>query len=165
LLSLASIASCGGDDDDSGGAKCGAGAPCGGDVIGTWQIQESCAYGSFVDQMDSMCSGGTVDANGMKITGTWKFNADKTYASDTVLNGTTKVTIPESCLKGDGVSLTCQQFGAFYGALAALGGGEVTADCTGSSTCSCNIKFKDAKDNESRHLCHERQQDHINRRR
>ena len=148
LMSVASFTACGGDED-SGGANCAAGEACGGDVVGTWQIQDSCAYGNFIDTMDTMCSETTVDASGLKMTGTMAFKADKTYTTNSVLNGTMKMKMPSSCLNDESGSLTCEQFGALFTAFSALGGGnEISIQCSGTTTCACDLKFNSAKNEE-----------------
>lgn len=99
--------------------------------------------------MDTMCSDTAVDASDLKMTGTMAFKADKTYATNSILNGTMKMTMPASCLKDGTTSLTCEQFGALFTAFSALGGGdEISVQCSGTATCACVLKFNNAKSDE-----------------
>jgi hypothetical protein len=61
-----------------GAGTCGTVAPCGGDVVGSWQVIQSCT--TLTGDLSSTCAGLTSIVNFM-LTGTVTFNADHTYAT------------------------------------------------------------------------------------
>lgn len=133
-LSAALLAGSCGDDDKAG--SCGAFTPCGGSVVGTWEIQEFCASGSVTD---SECPGATSSVSGIKASGTISFNADMTTTSNMTFSGSMKTTLPASCLMG----VTCAQLDAFFKtSLSEPDSDFSAASCTGTSTCECTMTFK-----------------------
>src|SRR5262245_61408062 len=103
LLSLGTPG-CGGDSGSSttiGGPACGV-APCGGDIVGTWNVTDICFSRSILmstlvgELMDSCptVSVGNVDAN---PTGNFMFNTDLTYNIDLTMTLSVVVNFPQSC--------------------------------------------------------------------
>lgn len=144
------VASCNSDAASTSAAQCQSTPACGGDVVGTWQIGSSCTKGTFADLMNAMCKEATGDGSGLTVTGSYVLNADKTYATSTVTNGIAKITFPAACLKDavSGTPLTCQQFATTFGALLALAGpgSAPTLQCSGTTSCACDITFKEVKE-------------------
>lgn len=112
VLGLAVLAvgqlGCGGD----GGNSCGTFTPCGGNVVGRWNITQSCI--SAAEMMTAECPGQQVDSSGLKMSGSTTFNADMTYAGQVTISGSMSTTIPASCLMQDGITVTCEQLNAFF---------------------------------------------------
>jgi hypothetical protein len=88
----------GGTSDAGAPAECST-RRCGGDVIGTWEIVESCV-GSLTGV--ESCLGLEGDASGLKQTGTITYDTDSTYTSTTSATGSLTLTYPESCIGGIG---------------------------------------------------------------
>lgn len=148
---LTSIASCG---SSGGSASCGTFAACGGDVTGGWSIDQACfgdTLASAGDDLKSGCAAATVDTSGVNVTGSATFKSDKTYSTTLGITGSMKMTLPASCLTGNGVTLTCAQLqGAIMDSLKK--NPDQTFDmvtCTGSSSCTCTMHFKPAPQDES----------------
>jgi len=101
-----------------GGARAGTGGaagprcgdpPCGGNLIGTWDITASCTS----PQMDNAgCPGQLVSYAGILRAGFVTFNANNTYAADETDSGTFARETPQSCLDADAV--TCADLQAAY---------------------------------------------------
>lgn len=100
---------CGGD----GGSSCGTFTPCGGNVVGRWNVTDSCVSAS-APPMVSGCQTQDVDASGLKMSGGSTFNADMTYSSEITVSGSVSATVPASCLMQAGITLTCEQVNALF---------------------------------------------------
>jgi hypothetical protein len=133
------VAACGSDNktNDFGGAhKCGEVAPCGGDVVGSWTVADSCigVPQEDTDQLDALkqqCPQLTYrtssDAAGIAL-----FTAD-TYAFGFAATATIKLRFPASCIGG----LGCAAAGQLLGSYLAAAGSSLT--CTGSGNCDCTV--------------------------
>src|SRR5689334_9941313 len=92
VLAWAMVSSCGG-----GGGTCGAAAPCGGEIVGTWSISSSCLSAN-ISMFEADCPAATATGVGLKITGTITYGADMTYTSQTTTTGSVRVTFPRDCI-------------------------------------------------------------------
>lgn len=89
LVLAASFFSCGGDDEEAGGdlGACGSISGCGGDIVGTWNVDGACTdnafalMGSAVDQ--PACKGLIVDTNADGA-GTFTFTANTLSSNVTI---------------------------------------------------------------------------------
>jgi hypothetical protein len=111
-----------------GSASCPNVSPCGGDVVGTWTVTQSCLTGS--QDLSNVCAGASAEVDYM-ITGTVTFNADGTFSSSSP-GGSIVIHdhYPSGC-KPEG--LTCDQLGQL-----APDGGRATITCATDSTGACN---------------------------
>ena len=57
-------------------------AGCGGDVVGTWNIETTCGWDDLPNFFDDMCDGATMVVNSGSTTGTRTFEDDNTYTAD-----------------------------------------------------------------------------------
>jgi hypothetical protein len=132
-----SISACGGDDNKSGGPACNAFTPCGGDVVGTWQVKDSCIQGKLTVKD---CPTASVTFDGFKTTGTMTFNADKTGTASIATAGAMKMALPQSCLAGQ----TCAAVDAAVKLdLATKPMSEfASVACSGTDPCTCVYTFK-----------------------
>ena len=123
----------GGSSGGSGGGNgsCGMVEPCGGNLVGTWNVTGECINSMVLDpQTQAICAQATITNISIAVSGTGTFNADMTYSQ--AENVTVMVTwsVPASCLAGE----TCDYFaGMFQSQLPA----NTTFTCTGSSACTC----------------------------
>lgn len=147
MVMLASFAgACSGKNDDTsqavnggstGGsdATCGE-AACGGDVVGTWQVDELCGWPSFQESFqDADCTGSSVELLDLAMNGTFTYRPAGTYTASLKVTGSFQLNYPSSCLQGG----TCAQFDAeLQDALVADPESGIRAvSCKGSKTCEC----------------------------
>src|SRR5579872_7012075 len=83
-------------------------APCGGDVVGTWNIIGASACGSA---SSASCPGLIITVPSISESGTLTFNADLTYSVSLSQSIAEAITVPDSCLSSGTASVTCDQFG------------------------------------------------------
>jgi hypothetical protein len=128
---------------DGGGGSCGKVQPCGGDVVGDWNIVGACITSAALENFDIGldCPTATSSVTGLNVSGSASFNADLTYTRTQTLSATVQLTIPMSCLMVEGgITLTCAQFDqGLQQALAMQPGLYQSAHCAGSTTCSCTF--------------------------
>jgi hypothetical protein len=115
----AALAACGGDDSPT----CGTFAACGGDVVGSWTLQDFCDFG--LDQMVEGCPEATFDFSGVTFAGSATFNDDGSYSSSVQATGNAALTVPSSCLPP---GATCEDVGQ--------NGNDVTCTTDGDH-CAC----------------------------
>jgi hypothetical protein len=103
---------------------------CGGDVVGTWLVTQSCVTGT--EDLSSICAGSSADVT-FTFGGTTTYNADLSYTSTNTGGGTTRYHDPSSCLPG---GVTCDQWGQ---ALMQVGMYSSVACATdGAGVCNCD---------------------------
>jgi hypothetical protein len=113
-----------------GGSACGTVSACGGDVVGTWQVTQSCVTGT--EDLSSVCAGSTADVT-FTFSGTTTYNADHSYTSTNGGGGTTHYHSPTSCLPG---GVTCDQWG--QGLMQAGMYSSVACATDSSGVCNCD---------------------------
>jgi hypothetical protein len=115
-----------------GGASCTSMSACGGDIVGTWKVTDSCAVANI--NLDNICAGASAVLT-YAISGTLTFNADGTIVQ--ALTGTILAHehYPSGCQPG---GKTCEQFG--QGAAAAADAG-VTGSCSTDAAGACDCDF------------------------
>lgn len=94
-----------------GVVDCASGTPCGGNVVGSWNVASSCL--ELSGDMDvSLTSLGcrTVPVVGsLQTTGSIVFNDDGTYVDNTTTTGSVSFPLEPSCLSVSSVSVTCDR--------------------------------------------------------
>jgi hypothetical protein len=136
------LVGCGGDDGP--GATCGKVQPCGGDVVGDWELVANCqshaamaAFASgFADQaMSSDCPAQSLRGAELRAAGSFLLRADSSYAVSLQFNAILDINIPASCL----TSSSCATVSANLQAEIAAGArpGVVSGSCAGSPDCLC----------------------------
>jgi hypothetical protein len=127
-LVIAGGAGCGASDS---GDACARVQPCGGDLLGTWQLSSACA--SEPPLPGKLCAAATVINASFSITGTETFEADLSYSLSATTSGTIQVSVPASCLIVGNATMTCAQ-------LTPQVTPEVNARCVESSAgCDCTF--------------------------
>src|SRR5580693_8265482 len=97
-LTACALLSCSSSAGGSGsGGACGAVAPCGGDVVGTWTASDVCITGETTTMMISATCAAMVSAS-PHVSGTATFKSDMTFTSSTTTSISTVITIPAGCL-------------------------------------------------------------------
>jgi hypothetical protein len=112
------------------GASCGAVAACGGDIVGTWKVTQSCV--TATDDLSTTgngCSGASAGFN-FTYAGTITYNADQTYDSTLTAGGVVHEHFPSGCMP---FGLTCQQLGQ-----SAMDAGAGTCSTDAQGGCNCD---------------------------
>jgi hypothetical protein len=116
------------------GASCGATAPCGGSLSGTWSLKTQClniAELTVAVQQGFYCPQAAVVSSTSNVSGTVTFGSDKSF--NLVENRSSNLTIdfPLSCTGG----YPCSYYGAYIQQLEPSG---TTFSCTGTDMCICS---------------------------
>ena len=144
-MALTAVSSCGG-----GSGSCGKVAPCGGDVVGNYNITSACLTLSSMDMPLEGCPGATVNTSGIRVSGSASFNADMTYTLNETISASASETIPASCLTMNGITLTCQQLDQAIQQLVTENPGVFqSAHCSGASSCICSFTLAPVTTNDS----------------
>ncbi len=120
----------------AGTITCTSPAPCGGDVVATWNVMASCLSVSGPLDLTSLglgCPEGSV-AGTLQVTGAWSARSDGTYVDKTTTTGKEQITLPAACLNISGTTTTCTRIASLLVAL-----GYETSSC-GDATgggCTC----------------------------
>ena len=90
-------------------ANCPNGSPCGGDIVGTWNVTSSCL--KLSGDMDVSLAGmgcSTVPVTGsLQVTGSWTAKANGSYTDNTITTGSMTFTLSSSCLTVSSVPVEC----------------------------------------------------------
>jgi len=128
-----------GGSSGAGGAgeSCSNVMPCGGSVVGTWNVTSSCLTVS--GQLDLTLAGLNCPAaaitGSLHVSGTWTGNSDGTYSDNTTTTGSEEFALAPACLFLSGTTTTCDGIsGPLQGGL-----GFQSVNCTTASSggCSC----------------------------
>jgi hypothetical protein len=122
-----------------GGGGCANAAACGGDIVGTWTVTSTCVTATGSASVPN-CPSATLNSVSIGLTGTITYNADLTYTGNSTTSLTETVTLPASCLTQQGVTATCAQLTQNL----ATNPDFKSANCTGSSGCTCTVAAKDS---------------------
>jgi hypothetical protein len=129
--------SCGGS-----GGSCGKVQPCGGNVVGNYNISGAC-FDSAALSMEIMadCAGASISISSFNVSGNASFNADMTYSiTETISSASLSEMIPASCLTTSGITVTCAQLDQQIQAVVAQNPDTYqSAHCAGSSSCTCTF--------------------------
>ena len=122
--------------DGNGSQACGD-APCGGDLVGTWNHTSLCIDGTvYLASLPGVnCRETTVGAIDLVPSGSVNLNADQSYELTLGISGTMTFNYPLSCFESASTCADLQvQFQA--GLLSTLA---QSVSCTGTSTCACTF--------------------------
>ena len=136
--STSSPAGTGGSTGAGGaGESCSNVVPCGGSVVGTWNVMSSCLTVS--GQLDLTLAGLNCPAaaitGSLHVSGTWTGHSDGTYSDNTTTTGTEHFALASACLFLSGTTTTCDGIsGPLQGG---LGFKSVTCTTASSGGCTC----------------------------
>ncbi|MBN2716247.1 MAG: hypothetical protein JXX14_10360 [Deltaproteobacteria bacterium] len=117
-------------------------SPCGGDVVGTWNVTSSCLAVNGVLDMTYIGLGDWCDATitgSLDVTGTWTANEDGTFTDNTATMGAETIEMSADCLNISGTTTTCDRMN---GPIGAAGFAEVECvdnPTTGGCTCATTV--------------------------
>ncbi len=145
-LVVPAMVGCGGSSGGTPGGQvgnCMPVAPCGGNLVGTWKIVDSCSAGTA--SPNPSCPGETTQVSSLSVSGTYTFNGDGTYSASLSETAAETITIPTSCLSTSTIPATCDQLSmSLTGPISTsddAGTGSTTGMCTTASG-SCNCAFR-----------------------
>jgi hypothetical protein len=120
---------------------CGSGSPCGGSLVGTWNLTGSCIPQGSSATLLPDCP----DASGVLIpetvTGQFVFNGDATYSAHLQVPGIETFSVPMSCGQGlPGPPLVCDNFSQYtMSQWQKLDASPLDVTCNyGVTTCACS---------------------------
>jgi hypothetical protein len=122
----------------SGAGTCGV-APCGGDVVGSWQASSACVDHAtlnrdFMAGVMASCPTASIGAVNVTPSGTVTFAADMTLTGSLVASSTLEINLPAACNNG----ATCDQVTQVMQTI--IGTNGVTGvSCAGPGSCVCTI--------------------------
>src|SRR4051812_43895717 len=90
---------------NSGGSTCPAAAPCGGDLVGDWTIDQICLNRTMLG-FNQACPGQSVSISQLTATGTVSFKADGSMTSSGFISFHESAQLPASCVS----ELECTTF-------------------------------------------------------
>ena len=86
----------------TGGGACGTVEPCGGSILGTWKIENTCLLnGGLVADASAICATATLVSTGISGMGMVTWAQDGTYRATGTLSVAFKLTIPNACFAPD----------------------------------------------------------------
>ena len=129
----------------STGGSCGTVTPCGGDVLGTWDVKSSCLQisgTSDISYLGLACL--TAEITGtVNVTGTLTLDADGKYTDNTVTKGSDSWALGASCLDLSGTHVGCDQISNVF-AVTLSGYGYEEFKCVDAASgggCTCQGKI------------------------
>ncbi len=137
-------ASPGGGNGGSGGgpsASCDDVTPCGGDVVGTWTVIDSClAVGGSVELKDFGLGCNSAPTTGsLEVTGTWSASAEGLTISDnTTTSGDATFDVPQACADTGTTPIACPRLAEpigphlSYASLACVDSTSAWCECSGT---------------------------------
>jgi len=118
------------------GGTCSNVAPCGGNVVGTWNVTSSCLRltGAMDVSLAGLgCKTVPLSSGSLQVTGKWTGNADGTYADNTTTTGSIAFPLDASCLTISSVPTTCERAAVIF---AALGWSATCSSANGQCNCT-----------------------------
>ena len=134
------LVGCSSDSSGSGG-NCGKVAPCGGDIVGTWKVVDSCADSAPATTSTGACPGETFQVASLSASGTITFSADMTYDVSLIESASETATVPTSCLGTGGtggIPVSCDEFAKVLAEVTPADAGASTTCAASGSNCRCN---------------------------
>jgi hypothetical protein len=126
----------------AGGAFCETFSACGGDLVGTWKADRSCAPPASIGGA-SICAGETYDLTKVSSEITWTFRGDGTASVALATSGTATITSPTPCTQASGATVACADLRAMYERIAFVGAKTTGGACRESGgACSCPVTFE-----------------------
>ena len=127
--------SVGGDTQPGDSSNCPNVTPCGGSVVGTWDVSSSCLKisGDYDVPLGSMGCTSLPATGSLRTTGTWIASSDGTYTDNTLTTGTITLSLSAKCLTVSSVPVECDRMSDLIPAL-----GWASATCaTTNGQCNC----------------------------
>src|SRR5262245_32072604 len=119
---------------DGGGASCVAVSACGGNIVGSWRVTQSCV--TATQDLGNICPGATAEIE-FVIGGTVTYNADGTYSTmATGGNATYHEHFPSGCMP---FGQTCDQLGQALVDAGTMTSSSCSTDAAGGCNCDGTV--------------------------
>jgi hypothetical protein len=131
------LTSTGGSSSGGSGGTCPNATPCGGNVVGTWNVTTSCLKlsGEMDVTLTSLGCSRVPVTGSIQTTGTYTANADGTYTDNTTTKGTVSFPLAPSCLSISSVPVECVKAASIFSSL-----GWKTNSCVDTNgQCNCTL--------------------------
>ena len=109
-------------------------APCGGDLVGAWTLEENCGWEAAPNVFAEVCEGAIQQVTGATISGTRTFEDDGTFVFDTV-------TLVESDVQVDSMACLGADCETFATALSG-NGSEMVCEAGEGNVCDCLYTYE-----------------------
>jgi hypothetical protein len=112
--------------------------PCGGEVVGEWNVTSSCLKISGqldISGIGTGCKSAEITDGSLQVTGTWTATSDGKYTDKTTTTGEEDLTLDSSCLFISGTTTTCDRIGGVIQGL-----GYALVECIDASGGGCTCK-------------------------
>ncbi|MEM7152492.1 MAG: hypothetical protein AAF799_06585 [Myxococcota bacterium] len=106
-------------------------AGCGGDLVGTWQVQQVCGFDALPNPLEDDCPGSQFDVEILSSTGSLEFLEDGTYVQDTTIANQVILTLDSMTCYG----ATCEEFAMFV----EMDTPGATCQDVGPGMCECTL--------------------------
>jgi hypothetical protein len=131
LLVATFAVSCGKSDSNTGDTAsdaCTAVTACGGDLTGTWKMENFCFdQPSLSADVMQFCDTAKIAISNSNVTGTLSYKADKTFTQDAMITATATLTLPGTCISA--AQLSCTE-------IESNSNDPASTDATGMLTCT-----------------------------
>jgi len=134
------------DSDSIPVADCNASVvPCGGNVVGTWNVASSCLAISGAIDAKSFSLGDSCSATitgSLTVSGTWTANGDGTFTDGTTVTGNETIEMTPDCKELSGTKTICSRLTGPFEA-----GGYATVECVdnvATEGCTCTTTVDQA---------------------
>ena len=137
LLIATSVIGCSsGSTDQTSNPVCAAIAPCGGEIAGTWHVQDFCSAALSNPPSIPGCPSAVTKITSVAVSGTVTYNTDGSTRTDLQGVITESGLLPLSCIT--------QPKCAGFAAELVAGGGVTSANCNyeASSGCACSLRLE-----------------------
>ncbi len=114
--------------------SCPAFSACGGDLVGTWTIQQYCVNVPM-DAISALCPGASIGLSTLDVSGTMTFGADNTVTSAGSVSFAENVKFPASCM----TSAECTE----YKAQLVAQGEDAQCSYDAAAGCSCAVNLSE----------------------
>jgi hypothetical protein len=144
-LLIGTLAGCGSEE---AGPACPAGAACGGEIApGRYRVESYCATFDGPVKFARCEEAHPVDISGVVVTGSYTFNADKSFRAELTRSGVIAEVFPWQCLTTLGSRATnCAEVAvAINDSLRDPDAPFETVSCTGASSCTCAYVLKEER--------------------
>lgn len=123
-------------------ASCDNVLPCGGDVLGSWTVIDSCLnVGGDVVLADFGLGCSAAPTTGsLEVTGSWSASAEGVVSDDTTTSGDATIDVPVECSESAALAIRCPALAAPIGLV--LGYASLACVDSESAWCACSGSFE-----------------------
>jgi hypothetical protein len=125
----------------SAAANCANFIPCGGNVVGTWNMSKACVS-KFVNPGNMVCPASTAQLS-ENVSGSIQFNDDGTFVTNVNSTIMETLNVPSTCLVDGGATESCRQLQDSFNQPTDAGAPPGVASCTSAAAGGCSCQLSD----------------------